>query len=82
MDYKNVIWAYKTLSWRTSWIQIEKINNCFRLKILKILMTYLRKEYKDVLRNLLFGPIVAINEHRLVSKKLQGSLFTASYGNN
>lgn len=43
---------------------IDKINNHCRLRVLKILKQELEDEYKDVLKDPVFGPILAINEHQ------------------
>ncbi|KAL0729141.1 hypothetical protein Bca4012_025234 [Brassica carinata] len=44
---------------------IDKINNTCRLTVLGILKKKLEDEYKDVLKDPVFGPILAINEHEL-----------------
>lgn len=45
--------------------RIDKINNTCRLTVLGILKKKLEDEYKDVLKDPVFGPILAINEHEL-----------------
>ncbi|CDY66431.1 BnaCnng50800D [Brassica napus] len=54
---------------------VDKINNTCRLTVLGLLKKQLEDEYNEVLRDLVFGPILAINEHELYT---QGRLFTAS----
>ncbi|XP_013624776.1 PREDICTED: uncharacterized protein LOC106330935 [Brassica oleracea var. oleracea] len=44
---------------------VDKINNTCRLTVLGLLKKQLEDEYYEVLRDPVFGPILAINEHEL-----------------
>lgn len=44
---------------------VDKINNTCRLTVLGLLKKQLEDEYNEVLRDPVFGPILAINEHEL-----------------
>lgn len=44
---------------------VDKINNTCRLTVLGLLKKKLEDEYNEVLREPIFGPILAINEHEL-----------------
>ena len=44
---------------------VDKINNICRLTVLGLLKKQLEDEYNEVLRDPVFGPILAINEHEL-----------------
>ncbi|KAF3538992.1 hypothetical protein F2Q69_00025138 [Brassica cretica] len=44
---------------------VDKINNTCRLTVLGLVKQELEDEYNDVLRDPVFGPILAMNEHQL-----------------
>ena len=46
--------------------KIDKINNTCRRTILGTLQVVLRDEYQDVLKDLVFGPILAVVENKLI----------------
>uniref|UniRef100_A0A0D3BJJ6 DUF1985 domain-containing protein n=1 Tax=Brassica oleracea var. oleracea TaxID=109376 RepID=A0A0D3BJJ6_BRAOL len=54
---------------------VDKINNTCRLTVLGLLKKQLEDEYYEVLRDPVFGPILAINEHELgYSEKKNGDV--------
>ena len=44
---------------------VDKINNTCRLTVMRLVKQDLEDEYNDALRDPVFGPILAMNEHQL-----------------